>query len=81
MSIIQSLWVLSTLDSIAFCSSKHKGWKLGTECWLESSLHVRKVDTDKSVSLCNAFAVNQGIMPWGADGGYSLVASMNSSEK
>ena len=82
MSIIQG-------ESLGFIYSgqhgillyKHNGWKLGAECWLESSFHVRKGDTDKSVSLCNAFTVNQEIMPWGGDGGYSSVPSTNSSEK
>lgn len=42
---------------------------------------MREVDTDKSLLLYNTFTGNQRVMPQGGDGGYSAVASMNSSEK
>lgn len=42
---------------------------------------MREVDTDKSLLLYNTLTGNQRVVPQGGDGGYSSVASMNSSEK
>lgn len=70
----ESLRFLSTVDSTAYCSSKHNGWKLGSEFWLESAFHVRKGETDKSPFWIMPFSGNQGKMPRGGGGGSSSVA-------